>query len=303
MTSWPELPYAAWSDTLDTVHMVLQILGKVRVALSPKEPEWAHLALYVSARGITTGPVPSSSGLFEVEADFVDHAVIVRTSAGEAVDVALRDRPIAEFWSEFVAALRAVGVNAELSDMPQEVAGSDPVPRRHDAHTYDAEAATRFWQVLATIEPVFEEYRAAFQRQGLACPVLLGECRPHRHAVLGSAVHATARGCRHARARDVRRRADERGVVAGERVVPGSRVLRLRVPEARGHRAGEAGVAGRVLERRSSASSSSCTRTSVPPRHRRPRCASSSTPRTTRARRPARLGRGTRGMGPSRRRL
>ena len=75
--SWPELPYAAWSDTFDTLHMVLQILGKVRVALSPKEPEWAHITLYVSTRGLTTGPVPSNVGLFEVEADFVDHEVIV----------------------------------------------------------------------------------------------------------------------------------------------------------------------------------------------------------------------------------
>jgi hypothetical protein len=143
--------------------MVLQILGKVRVALSPKEPEWAHVALYVSARGITTGPVPSPSGLLEVEADFVEHAVIVRTSAGEAVDVALRDRPIAEFWSEFVAVLRSVGVNTQLSDMPQEV--PDPIAFSADTthHTYDAEAVSRFWQVLATMEPVFEEYRAAFR--------------------------------------------------------------------------------------------------------------------------------------------
>ena len=161
--AWPELPYAAWTDTLDTVHMVFQILGKVRVALSPKEPEWAHVALYVSARGITTGPVPSPAGLLEVEVDFVDHVVVVRTSSGEVVDVALRDRPIAEFWSEFVAALRAVGVTTQLSDMPQEVADPIPFPKDTTHSTYDAPAAARFWQVLTAIEPVFEEYRAAFQ--------------------------------------------------------------------------------------------------------------------------------------------
>jgi hypothetical protein len=163
MTSWPELPYAAWSDTFDTLHMVLQILGKVRVALSPKEPEWAHIALYVSPRGITTGPVPSPSGLLEVEIDFVDHLVVARTSVGEAVDVALRDRPIAEFWTEFVAVLRAVGVNTELSEMPQEVADPIPFPDDTKHHAYDPEAARRFWQVLTLIEPVFEEYRAVFK--------------------------------------------------------------------------------------------------------------------------------------------
>ena len=163
MTSWPELPYAAWSDTFDTLHMVLQILGKVRVALSPKEPEWAHITLYVSTRGLTTGPVPSQAGLLEVEIDFVDHMVIARTSTGEAVDVALRDRPVAEFWSEFVATLRAVGVNTELSPVPQEVADPIPFPDDTTHHIYDAAAAARFWQVLTLVEPVFQEYRAAYE--------------------------------------------------------------------------------------------------------------------------------------------
>jgi hypothetical protein len=82
-TDWPALPYDEWSDTLGTLHMVLQILGKVRVALSPKEPEWAHIVLYVSARGLTTGPVPSNVGLFDVEADLLHHRVVIRTADGE----------------------------------------------------------------------------------------------------------------------------------------------------------------------------------------------------------------------------
>src|SRR3954464_15373812 len=121
MTAWPPLPYAPWVDTLDTLHMVLQIVGKVRVVLSPKEPEWAHVALYVSARGITTGPVPSPAGLFEVEADLLAHEVAIRTAAGDAARVELRARPVAEFWVEFLDALRSVSVHTELSPMPQEV--------------------------------------------------------------------------------------------------------------------------------------------------------------------------------------
>ncbi len=163
MTDWPVLPYDEWADTLGTVHMVVQILGKVRVALSPKEPEWAHITLYVSARGLTTGPVPSNVGVFDVEADFLHHEVVIRTADGELERVPLRARPIAEFWAEFVAALRKLGLEVELSSMPQEVA--DPIPFPDDTvhTTYDPEAATRFWRVLTVVEPVFAEYRAAFK--------------------------------------------------------------------------------------------------------------------------------------------
>ena len=107
----------------------------------------------------------------------------MRTSAGEAVDVALRDRPIAEFWTEFVAALRAVGVNAELAPMPQEVPDPIPFPDDTTHHTYDGEAAARFWQVLATMEPVFEEYRAAFRGKVSRVQFFWGSRRPHRDAV------------------------------------------------------------------------------------------------------------------------
>jgi len=159
---WPELPYEAWTDTLDTLQMVLQIMGKVRVALSPKEPEWAHITLYVSARGITTGPVPSAAGLLEVEADFVEHQIVITTSAGDTTTVALRPRPIAEFWTEFVAALRSVDVNTELSTMPQEVADPVAFPDDTTHHSYDAESVHRFWRALTLMEPVFAGYRAAF---------------------------------------------------------------------------------------------------------------------------------------------
>jgi Family of unknown function (DUF5996) len=163
VTAWPDLPYAGWVDTLDTLHMVVQILGKVRVALSPKEPEWAHVALYVSARGITTGPVPSPAGLFEVEADLLAHEVAIRVASGDAARVELRDRPIAEFWREFVDALRSVGIDTELPSNPQEVPDPIPFPDDTTHHVYDGDAATRFWQVLTLIEPVFEAYRAVFQ--------------------------------------------------------------------------------------------------------------------------------------------
>jgi Family of unknown function (DUF5996) len=162
-TEWPALPYDEWVETFDTLHMVLQILGKVRVALSPKEPEWAHITLYVSARGLTTGPVPSNVGLFDVEADLLHHHVVIRTADGEVEQVPLRTRPVAEFWSEFTGALAKLGIQVDLPSMPQEVPDPIPFPDDTTHSTYDPEAATRFWRALTVIEPVFASYRADYE--------------------------------------------------------------------------------------------------------------------------------------------
>jgi len=161
-SEWPALPYEEWSDSLDTLHMILQILGKVRVALSPKEPQWAHITLYVTARGLTTGPVPSNIGMFDVEADLLHHQVVVRTADGEVEQVPLRPRPVAEFWTDFTDSLAKLGIEVELPSMPQEV--PDPIPFPDDTtHTaYDPAAVTRFWRALTVIEPVFASYRADY---------------------------------------------------------------------------------------------------------------------------------------------
>ena len=161
-TEWPALPYEPWVDTLDTLHMVLQILGKVRVALSPKEPEWAHITLYVSARGLTTGPVPSNVGLLDVEADLLHHEVVVRTADGELERVPLRARPVAEFWTDFNAALAKLAVEVTLSPEAQEVPDPIPFPDDTTHASYDPEAVTRFWRALTVMEPVFAEYRADY---------------------------------------------------------------------------------------------------------------------------------------------
>lgn len=161
-TDWPALAYDDWSDTLDTLHMILQILGKVRVALSPKEPEWAHITLYVSARGLTTGPVPSNVGLFDVEADLLHHQVVVRTADGEVEPVALRARPVAEFWRDFTGALAKLGIEVDLPSTPQEVPDPIPFPDDTTHAAYDPAAATRFWRALTVIDPVFAAYRADY---------------------------------------------------------------------------------------------------------------------------------------------
>src|SRR5213592_446589 len=107
---WPELPLETWKDTKDTLHMELQAIGKIRLALSPPEPEWAHVALYVTGRGLTTSPVPHPSGdVFDVDVDLFDHRVRVRTGGGRVEEVELRPRAVAEFYSDLVAALARAG--------------------------------------------------------------------------------------------------------------------------------------------------------------------------------------------------
>lgn len=166
---WPALPYEEWVDTLGTLHMEMQILGKIRVALSPPEPEFGHVALYVTARGIGTGLVPSARGVFDVEADLVAHQVVVRTAWGERREIPLVARPIAEFWAELTGAIADVGIDVDLPSVPQEV--PDPIPFPEDTvhSAYDPAHAHRFWQVLTLVEPVFAEYRAAYR--GRVTPV------------------------------------------------------------------------------------------------------------------------------------
>ena len=161
--AWPALPYDEWHDTLGTLHMEMQILGKVRVALSPPEPEWAHVTLSLSPRGLRTGLIPSSTGTFEVEADLIDHQVVVQVTDGPRATVALAARPIAEFYREFTAALTSVGVEVELPSVPQEV--PDPIPFPEDTvhHVYDPDHAHRFWRVLTLVHPPFDAYRAAYR--------------------------------------------------------------------------------------------------------------------------------------------
>ena len=166
---WPELPYEAWKDTLATLHMKLQIVGKLRLALSPPEPEWAHVALYVTPRGLTTGPMPSGGLIFAVDADLVAHQVVITTAAGETRQVALIASPVAAFYRELTAALDGLGIHAKFRPVPDEV--SDPIPFAEDTvhSAYDPEWANRFFHVLAQVDLVLKEHRSRFR--GRTSPV------------------------------------------------------------------------------------------------------------------------------------
>ena len=169
MNAWPELPYDAWRDTKQTLQMYLQIVGKLRLALSPMEPQWANVPLYVTARGLNTSPIPHPNGVFDVDVDFIDHVVAVRTTDGRTEGVRLEPRSVADFYAELMEALERAGVPVEISTMPQEVPDPIPFPDDRVHASYDPDWANRFWRVLVSVDAVLKEHRGRFR--GKASPV------------------------------------------------------------------------------------------------------------------------------------
>jgi hypothetical protein len=159
---WPALPLEAWQDTYATLHMWTQIVGKVRLALSPLINHWWEVPLYVSARGLTTSPIPSAGGIFEVEFDFLRHQLTIQTSEGRLRELTLAPRSVADFYKEFMAALDSLGIAVKIRTLPSEV--PNPIAFDQDAQhaSYDAQQAVRFWRILVAVDTVFKEFRSRF---------------------------------------------------------------------------------------------------------------------------------------------
>ena len=159
---WPELPLDAWQATYATLHMWTQIVGKVRLALSPLMNHWWEVALYVTARGLTSSPIPYGDGIFEVEFDFIAHTLTIQTSWNSSKTIALKPQSVADFYVEFMSALHSLGIDVKIWSMPVEV----PNPIRFEDDTqhasYDPEYAHRFWQILTLCDTIFKEFRSRF---------------------------------------------------------------------------------------------------------------------------------------------
>jgi hypothetical protein len=170
--AWPPLPYEAWEPTKQTLHRFAQIVGKVRMALVPFRNHWWHVTLYVSAHGLTTGPMPYGDLTAEVELDFVDHRVHVRTSQGRRASFALRDRlPCARFYTDLFGALREVGVDVEIDPRPFDLGDSPAFPDDTLHDSYDARAVERFWRILTVTDHVLAAFASRFN--GKASPTHL----------------------------------------------------------------------------------------------------------------------------------
>jgi hypothetical protein len=160
--TWPELPYEAWRDTRHTLHRYVQIIGKLRLTLAPREPQWGQVPLYVTARGLTTSPIPHPRGVFDVDVDLIDHIVSVRTAAGGVERLPLEPRTVADFYAEFMKRLERLGVPTEITIRPSEVPDPIPFPEDVEHRSYDAAWATRFWTALVSVDTVMKEHRARF---------------------------------------------------------------------------------------------------------------------------------------------
>jgi hypothetical protein len=161
-TCWPALPLSAWQETRDTLHMWTQIVGKVRLALTPRVNHWWNVALRVSARGLTTSAIPYGERVFEIEFDFLDHQLIIKTCDPATKIIPLGPRSVADFYSEFMSALRSLKIDVTIWKMPVEI--PDPIAFDQDrVHaSYDKEYARRFWRALVSIDDVFEVFRSRF---------------------------------------------------------------------------------------------------------------------------------------------
>lgn len=169
--TWPALRYEDWKDTCETLHMYLQIVGKVKLELCPFLNQWWQVALYLDARGVTTGPIPWQNGTFDVQFDFIAHRVQFRRSDGRTVEFALESRRVADFYRLFLDALHLLGIEVAIGTMPTEV--PNPIPFDQDTihATYDGTYVQRWWHVLLGAERVISRFRTPFH--GKSSPVNL----------------------------------------------------------------------------------------------------------------------------------
>lgn len=166
--AWPLLPLDGWQATYDTLHRWMQIVGKTRLALAPMQNHWWQVVLYVTSRGLGTSPMPFGGGTLEVDFDFLDHQLVVRTSRGATVSMPLVARSVAEFHREYLDILRWLEVDARIWPVPVEMPDTLRFTDDHEHASYDPDAAYRCWQVLLATDRVLESFRGRF----------LGKCSP-----------------------------------------------------------------------------------------------------------------------------
>jgi Family of unknown function (DUF5996) len=162
LDNWPSLPLEEWEDTYRTLHLWTQIVGKIRLSLTPRQNHWWNSALYVNTRGLTTSPIPYKGGAFEIQFDFIDHALEIRTSDGRKNGMALTPKSVAAFYREMFSTLRAAGINAPIHTKPQEIPDTTPLDQDDTHASYSREYANRCWRILLSTDLVLREFRARF---------------------------------------------------------------------------------------------------------------------------------------------
>jgi len=169
MSTWPALPLEDWIDTKNTLHRWTQVVGKIRLALTPLVNHWWNVPLYVTARGLTTSTIPYGDRWFDMEFDFIAHVLRIRTNDGAEHDLPLAPRSVADLHDEIFSVLRSLRIDCRIWPMPVEIP-DNPIPLDRDQHhrSYDREAVERFWQIVALTDAVLTQFRADF----------IGKCSP-----------------------------------------------------------------------------------------------------------------------------
>jgi Family of unknown function (DUF5996) len=159
---WQSLPFAEWKDTAMTLHMWTQIVGKIRLTLSPWTNHSWHVTLYVTSRGLTTSPIPHGSDTFEMQFDFIDHQLLIDKSDGARRKLELKPQSVAEFYRMVMKTLNDLELPVTIHTMPNEIENPIPFDQDEQHRSYQAEYANRFWRVLVQSDRVFKEFRSRF---------------------------------------------------------------------------------------------------------------------------------------------
>jgi hypothetical protein len=159
---WPALPWQEWEATATTLHMWTQIVGKTRLALSPMQPHWWNVPLYVTARGLSTAAMPVPGGVLEIEFDFREHLLLFRLSTGALLAVPLRAQSVADFYREYLGCLAQLGVSVRINPVPVELKDPIPFPEDTEHASYDGEYVQRFWRILMHVTTLFQRFSSGF---------------------------------------------------------------------------------------------------------------------------------------------
>lgn len=198
---WPPLPLSEWQETYRTLHMWTQIIGKIRMALFPPLNHWWHVSLYVNSRGLTTGPVPYGSGVFEIQLDFQLHAVEICTSEGTRTSRPLIAESVAAFYGGISDSLASLGIAVTINLKPQEIAVAVPFDLDVANGAYDGRYANRLWRILVSTSKVMDHFRGRFIGKcspvhffwgsfDLACTRFSGRSAPPRRGVISGPAYS-----------------------------------------------------------------------------------------------------------------
>ncbi|MDX5420356.1 MAG: DUF5996 family protein [Hymenobacteraceae bacterium] len=169
---FPPLPLEEWEPAKETLHLYFQIIGKIRLALMPRRNHWWNVTLYVSARGMSTHPIPCRFFTFEIEFDFIDHQLVIRTSTGAAERIDLQDGlSVSGFYTSVMKALKVLGIEVQIQAKPYDLKSKIPFAEDHEHANYNPEQVNRYWRTLVTVDQVLKEFSGRFY--GKTCPVHL----------------------------------------------------------------------------------------------------------------------------------